>query len=72
MMIGGKLIKIDISEEDARLFLEFQRNYENFLTLIKSGVFNVKNGNATIHFDKDGTLKEITLHTISYKKGITT
>ena len=62
-------IKIELSELDARMFMEFQKNYETFSTLLQSGVFNIKNGNAVINFDKEGVLREITLHTIGYKKG---
>lgn len=62
-------IKIEISELDARLFLEFQKNYDTFSTLLQSGIFSIRNGNAVINFDKEGVLREITLHTIGYKKG---
>lgn len=67
-MTGDKLI-IELSEMDARLFIEFQKNYETFSTLIQSGVFNIRNGNAVINFDKEGVIREINLHVVGYKKG---
>jgi hypothetical protein len=68
-MIGEQLIKIELSEADAKLFLDFQKNYETFSTLLQAGVFNIKNGNAVVNFDRDGILREISLHTVGYKRG---
>lgn len=71
-MTGEKPIKItvELSELDAQLFIEFQKNHDTFLTLAQSGVFNIRNGNAVINFDKEGTIREISFNIIGYKKGL--
>lgn len=68
-MTGDPLIKIELSEQDARLFMEFQKNYDTFSTLVQSGAFNIRNGSAVINFDKEGVIREINLHIVGYKKG---
>lgn len=70
--IGEKQNKVivELTEFDAKLFLEFQKNYNIFSTLVQSGVFNIRNGNATINFDKDGVIREIDFHIVGYKKGL--
>ena len=36
--------------------------------LFTSGVLNIKNGSATLHFDSEGLLQEIRLEKILYKR----
>lgn len=74
-MTGGEQIKsplttIELSEQDALLFMQFQKHYGTFSTLLQSGALNIRNGNAVINFDKDGVLREINLHIVGYKKGM--
>lgn len=61
---------IELSEIDARLFVEFQKNYNTFCILQNSGVFNIRNGNAVVHFNRDGVLCEVDVNTVNYKKGL--
>jgi len=52
-------ITIQLTEEEAFKFIEFQKNYLNFMLLVEKGVFNQRNSAVTLHFDKDGTLQTI-------------
>lgn len=69
-MIGEQpnMIKIEVTELDANLFAQFRRNQDLFQLLLDRGVFNIKNGKAILNFDHQGTLAEIKLSTITYKR----
>lgn len=54
--------------EDAKKFLLFQEHYETFNLLIKSNVFDVKNGKVELHFDSIGKLQSIHRADILYDK----
>ncbi len=41
--------KIELSNEDARLFVEFQKRYQFMKLLEKEGVFTVRQATLTIH-----------------------
>ena len=43
---------LTLNDTDAQLFLEFRR-------LQSTGVFDVKNGSVTLHFDKQGVINAI-------------
>lgn len=60
---------IDLSEKEAHLFVQFQKNYNTFVTLHDSGVLNIKNGKAILNFDSNGTLCDIECNIKVYKKG---
>jgi len=59
---------IDITDTDALLFLEFQKNYETFTVLNTAGVFNVRNGKAVLNFDANGTLCDIDVNIKTFKR----
>lgn len=69
-MTGETQIKIDLNEKDAQLFLEFQKNYELFSTLVSSGVFNIRNGNAIMSFNPEGRLDSIQITIVGFKRGL--
>lgn len=52
-------IKIELTEEDAVMFAQFQKRYAFFNLLESLKVFDIKNGSLTIHFDKFGGLGKI-------------
>lgn len=54
-----ELIKIEITPVEAIMFRDWQQFHNTFALLIKSGVFDLKNGSATIHFDSKGTIQKI-------------
>lgn len=62
-------IQVEMSACDAQRFLEFQKNYETFNTLLDAGVFNVRNGTATLNFNNDGVLTEAKCQIVTYKRG---
>ena len=57
-MESQKLTTIQITEEDARLFVEFQKHHVQFKKLLENGIFDFLIGQKIIH--KDGlTIKVI-------------
>lgn len=54
-----ELIKIEITTPEAILFRSFMEFNNTFALLIKAGVFDVKNGSATIHFGPNGEVTSI-------------
>lgn len=61
-------IAVYIPDEDAEKFLLFQRYYGTFSIMLDSGVFEIKNGSAALHFDKNGNLLAINRADILYSK----
>lgn len=54
-----ELIKIEITTPEAILFRDWMAFHDTFGLLAKSGVFDSKNAQITIHFDKDGKIGKI-------------
>ncbi len=52
-------IIITLTTPEAIQFRNFQQFHDTFALLCKSGVFDMKNGSATIHFDQFGTIQKI-------------
>lgn len=63
------MIKIDLTEDDALLFRAFREHQENFSILYASGVFNVRSGSATLHFNIDGCLDGVDIDIPIFRKG---
>lgn len=61
-------IAVYIPDEDAQKFLLFQRYFNEFSLLVDSGVFEIKNGSATLHFNKRGELLAINRADVLYSK----
>lgn len=53
------LVKVLMTEEDARLFLLFQKHYLFIAQLEKIKAFDIRNGNIKIHFDYEGAIRTI-------------
>jgi hypothetical protein len=53
------LIKIEITTPEAIAFRQFMQYNNNFMLLVNSGVFNINNGSATIHFGPNGEIGKI-------------
>lgn len=66
-------IDIYIPNEEAQQFLLFKQNYEKFIIMLSSGVFNQKSATILLDFDASGELRGIrrqdSLYT--YKKDLT-
>jgi len=52
-------ITIFLTTPEAQMFKDFQQFHATFALLCSSGVFDIKNGSATIHFDNLGEIKKI-------------
>lgn len=67
-----KVVTIGLTEEEAKLFLEFQKYYNNFKTLIEGKAFETKSGRAIIHFNSQGTIDaiELQIKTLQRNKNI--
>lgn len=50
---------VELSKEDALLFIEFQKRYA-FVAMMESlGVFDIRNGSVTINFDSRGAISTV-------------
>ena len=65
----NEVIKIELTEEDVFLFREFREHQNTFTILLKAGVFKVCDGSVTLSFDHSGTLADIKLNVVGYKRG---
>lgn len=65
-------IAIYVADAEAQKFVLFQQYYEPFTTMINSGVFTIKNGSATLHFDNNGILQAINRSDILYSRRFST
>ena len=45
-----------------------ERCREMIHLMFEKGIFNIRNGSAELHFDKDGTLQSIKLHSEAYRR----
>lgn len=55
---------VELTEENAKLFKLFMEYTDQFSFMVKSGVFDIKNGSAELHFGTNGRLVLIKKHTI--------
>jgi hypothetical protein len=62
-------MKVELSDHDAQLFLEFQKDYVNYSVLKESGVFDIRNGIAQLNFNAEGTVTDIECNFKLYKRG---
>ena len=53
------LIKLELTEEEAKLFVRFQKHYALVKLLEELGAFDVKNGSVEIHFDSFGGIGSV-------------
>ena len=53
------LIKVELTEADALLFVEFQKRF-TFMKLLESlNVFSIKSGSFTVHFNNLGEIQKV-------------
>ena len=64
----SKLIRIELSVEEAESFRVFRENEKDFTVLSSAGIFNFKNGWAIIHRDLQGTLKSIDIKIKTFER----
>lgn len=59
---------IELSDTDARAFLDFRRHQDNFTLIMASGIMDIREGSADIHFDGEGRIGAIKAHVNVYKR----
>lgn len=57
-----------LSDEEAQSFLEFRKNQDTWDILSKSGIFNITNGSAEIHFNHQGNITLINSHLATFRR----
>lgn len=67
--MNDELIKIELTEYEAKAFVEFQKHYKDFMALHEGGVFNIRNGRAILHFDTNGVMVQTDFELVGFKKG---
>lgn len=55
-------VTIFLTPQDTELFKSFQQFHTTFALLCSKGVFDIKNGSATLHFDNNGFIQKIERH----------
>ncbi len=65
-------ITIFLTPPDAELFKSYQEFHQTFALLCKSGVFDIKSGSATIHFDNLGVIQKVERHDVILDKRVKT
>ena len=55
-------ITILLTTPEAILFRDFQQFHQTFALLCTKGVFDMRNGSVTLHFDQNGTIQKIDRH----------
>jgi hypothetical protein len=50
---------IELTDEDALAFVEYRKKQKLFEDLLKAGVFDIRGGNAVLHFDGIGNLIKV-------------
>lgn len=63
------VVSVELSELEAKRFIEFQKHYDSFSIMLEAGVFGLRNGKAIVGFDEGGTLCDIDFDIKRYKRG---
>ena len=61
-MSFSSTISVSMSEEDQKLFVEFQKNYELWKTLENVGITRHKGGEVVLVFNSDGVISNVKLY----------
>lgn len=62
------MYNLELTKEEADLFVEFRKHEILFKILLDSGVFDTKNGSAVLSFNSSGNLMQINFNTIRFKR----
>lgn len=60
------LNRVDLTPEQAALFILFMKHYDKIGFMIGQGAFDIKHGSVTVHFDKDGEVSSLERRLFSY------
>jgi len=67
-MRKNKEVVVYLKEDDALLFVEFQKYHEVFKAMLEAGAFHTINGEVKLNFNCDGLLMNIEKRTILYQR----
>lgn len=59
---------VELTEADARAFVEWRKYQDQFTVILASGIMDIREGSAEIHFDPQGDIGAIKVHGTVYKK----
>lgn len=60
-------LTIFLTPIEVDLFKSFREHQTDFMLLKSNGIFDVKNGSMTIHFDAEGIVRKIETNKILFK-----
>jgi hypothetical protein len=58
---------IELTDEDAELFKVFQQHYDIIKYMAAVGCFEIRRGDFTVHFDREGKISSIERRLFSYQ-----
>lgn len=59
---------VELTEDEAKSFLKWRQNQENWDILERAGVFSITNGSAEVHFNNVGQIGLINTHLASFRR----
>jgi hypothetical protein len=57
--MNNETVTVQLSNEDAKMFVEFQKRYAFMQLLDSIGAFDLRSGSLTIHFDAYGQIASL-------------
>lgn len=64
--MGSNEVTVYLNETEAKQFISFRENYDNFLILANHKVFEQRGAAITLHFDKTGAIRNVTRSDVLY------
>jgi hypothetical protein len=61
-------VTILLPEAEAKKWVIFQQYYDTFSLIVDRGVFDIRNGSATLHFDNNGLLNSVVRNDFLYSR----
>lgn len=62
MVEQGSRVSVELTEEDAALFMLYQQYHRNMTTLLTAKALDIRDGAVVLHFDHDGNIRKIDRH----------
>lgn len=50
---------IELTDDEAKQFIDFREHQDKFTLLNEAGFFNIKGASGTVHFDDKGNVRKI-------------
>lgn len=67
-VVKVEMVRLDLPVREAALFVQFQKHHDKIMTLLESGILDLKNGTATLAFNNDGVLTNIETTKIAFRR----